>query len=62
MKKNRSEDFARTIISTAKSHNGDLLSCFSSASSKGSLKLLMQLNRECNQLFNSKSFCFAVCI
>lgn len=38
-----------TIISTAKSHSGDCLSLCSSASSKGSLKLLMQLDKERGQ-------------
>lgn len=44
--KRRREDHALTIISVAKSHSEDFLSRVSSASSKGSLKLLMQLHRE----------------
>lgn len=41
----------QTIISDAKCHKVDFLLWFSSASSKGSLKLLMQLQR--NQVHHS---------
>lgn len=42
----KEKSLAPTIISVAKSHSCDFLSLLSSASSKGSLRLLMQLQNK----------------